>query len=81
MTEMSCHVIIIADIVMSGYPGSGYPGAPAGYPVPGAPSGYGGGGPPVDPAVNEWFRAVDQDNSGQIDAKELGQVIITISHF
>ena len=71
---------------MSGYPGGGYPGAPAGYPVPGAPSGYppaggyGGGAPPIDPAVSEWFRAVDQDNSGQIDAKELGQVIIAISH-
>ena len=24
--------------------------------------------------VEQWFRAVDQDNSGQIDAKELGQV-------
>ena len=64
---------------MSGYPGGGYPGAPGGYPVPGAPSGYPpaggyGGGPPIDPAVMEWFRAVDQDNSGQIDAKELGQV-------
>ena len=71
----------------SGYPGApaGYPapGAPGGYgPVPGAPGGYpppaGGYGPPaappVDPAVAEWFRAVDQDNSGQIDAKELGQV-------
>ena len=68
-----------------GYPGAGYPapGAPGGYgPVPGAPGGYpppaGGYGPPaappVDPAVAEWFRAVDQDNSGQIDAKELGQV-------
>ena len=75
---------------MSGYPGSGYPGAPGGYPgapgapggyppAPGAPGGYPpaggyGGGPPVDPAVAEWFRAVDQDNSGHIDAKELGQV-------
>ena len=89
---MTCHdlVIIISEIVMSGYPGSGYPGAPGGYPgapgapggyppAPGAPGGYPpaggyGGGPPVDPAVAEWFRAVDQDNSGQIDAKELGQV-------
>ena len=66
-----------------GYPGApagGYPGAPGGgYPAPGgyppAP-GYGGGAPPVqvDPAVAQWFRAVDQDNSGHIDAKELSQV-------
>jgi len=26
----------------------------------------------VDPQVAQWFQAVDQDNSGQIDAKELG---------
>jgi len=25
--------------------------------------------------VREWFQAVDQDNSGQIDAKELGQAL------
>ena len=29
----------------------------------------------VDPAVAQWFSAVDQDNSGHIDAKELGQVL------
>jgi len=29
----------------------------------------------VDPQVANWFRAVDQDNSGQIDAKELGQAL------
>ena len=65
---------MISDIVMSGYPGGGYPGAPAGYPGGGYPPAGGYGAPPVDPAVMEWFRAVDQDNSGQIDAKELGQV-------
>ena len=27
--------------------------------------------------VQQWFQAVDQDNSGQIDAKELGQVHCT----
>ena len=29
----------------------------------------------VDPQVAQWFQAVDQDNSGQIDAKELGQAL------
>ena len=68
---------------MSGYPGGGYPGA-GGYPGGGYPGagGYPGGGypgaggpqPQIDPAVAQWFRAVDQDNSGHIDAKELGQV-------
>ena len=51
---------------MSGYPGGGYPGA-AGGGYPGAPQ--------VDPNVAQWFRAVDQDNSGQIDAAELGQAL------
>merc|ERR1712107_681455 len=37
---------------------------------------YPGAAPtPVDPQVEQWFRAVDQDNSGQIDAKELGQAL------
>ena len=45
----------------SSVPGGGYPGA-------------GGPQPQIDPAVAQWFRAVDQDNSGHIDAKELGQV-------
>ena len=58
---------------MSGYPGGDYPGAPGGgYPPAGG--GY-PGAPPVDPNVAQWFRAVDQDNSGQIDASELGQAL------
>ena len=66
---------------MSGYPGGSYPGAPGGYPpaggYPPSAGGYGAPAPPVqvDPAVAQWFRAVDQDNSGHIDAKELGQVL------
>ena len=71
---------------MSGYPGGAYPGAPGGgYPggAPGGgypPAGGAGGYPPapapqVDPNVAQWFRAVDQDNSGHIDAKELGQAL------
>ena len=57
-----------------GYPGAGAPpGGPGGYP-PG-PGGYPGAQPPVDPQVMQWFQAVDQDNSGQIDAKELGQAL------
>merc|ERR1719431_2282638 len=70
----------------AGAPAGGYrPGAPpggmppGGYPGghPGAPGGYqmGGGRPPVDPQVASWFRAVDQDNSGQIDAMELGKAL------
>lgn len=30
------------------------------------------GAPPgVDPTIMSWFKAVDQDNSGQINAREL----------
>ena len=29
----------------------------------------------MDPQVAQWFQAVDQDNSGQIDATELGQAL------
>jgi len=63
-----------------GQPGGGYPGAGApggGYPGAGAPPGQYGGAPvaQVDPQVAQWFQAVDQDNSGQIDAKELGQAL------
>lgn len=29
----------------------------------------------VDPEVAQWFQAVDQDNSGHIDAVELGQAL------
>ena len=59
-------------------PGGGYPGAGAppggGYPGAGGP-GYPGATPPVDPTVAQWFQAVDQDDSGQIDATELGQAL------
>ncbi|XP_042856848.1 peflin-like [Penaeus japonicus] len=71
-----------------GYPGQqppgGYPGQqpPGGYPGQQPhPGGYGGqpgyqGVPPgMDPNVVSWFRAVDQDNSGQINAHELGQAL------
>jgi len=67
----------------AGAPGGGYPGG-AGAP-PGQPGGYGGappgqpgfpgGQPQVDPQVMQWFQAVDQDRSGQIDAKELGSAL------
>lgn len=29
----------------------------------------------MDPQVRQWFQAVDQDNSGHIDSKELGQAL------
>lgn len=69
-----------------GYPGQqppgGYPGQqpPGGYPGQ-QPGGYGGqpgypGAPPgMDPNVVSWFRAVDQDNSGHINAVELSQAL------
>ena len=68
-----------------GYPGAapqqgGYPGAappPGGY--GGAPGGYGApqyGQPQIDPAVASWFRAVDQDNSGQITSSELKRALV-----
>lgn len=60
---------------MSGYPGGGYPGAPGGGYPPAGGAGYPGAAPAVDPNVAQWFRAVDQDNSGQIDATELGQAL------
>jgi len=70
-----------------GYPGAGAPGgaypggAPGGgYPGGAPPPGQAGyGAPPqhqpVDQQVMQWFQAVDQDRSGQIDAKELGQAL------
>merc|ERR1711915_888386 len=60
-----------------GYPGAGAPPGAGGYPGAGAPSGQYGGAPvvQVDPQVAKWFQAVDQDNSGQIDAAELGQAL------
>jgi len=49
-------------------------------PVPGV-----GGAPvtQVDPAVAQWFQAVDQDNNGHIDSKELSQALVNgdMSHF
>lgn len=60
----------------TGYPGApqgGYPGAPQGG-YPGAPGGY--GAPQVDPQIASWFNAVDQDRSGQIDAKELQRALV-----
>ena len=30
--------------------------------------------------MEQWFRAVDQDNSGQIDAKELGQAGVSLEY-
>jgi len=72
-----------------GYPGQrpqggGYPGAP-----PPQQQGYGGGAPPhqgygggqpgfggVDPQIAQWFNAVDQDRSGQIDARELQKALV-----
>jgi len=80
-----------------GYPGGGpaaggYPGGgPAGYQQPGAPppaggpAGYGGYAPqpPMDPNIASWFRAVDTDNSGQINADELSKALVNgnWSHF
>ena len=64
-----------------GYPGGGYPGIRAhpggGYSEAEAPPGGYGGAPytQVDPTVAQWFQAVDQDNSGHIDAKELGEAL------
>jgi len=77
-------------------PQQGYPGAPPhqqqqqGY---GAPGGYAQqaqqqryGAPPqpqVEPQIAQWFNAVDQDRSGQIDAKELQRALVNgnWSHF
>jgi len=68
----------------AGYPGAapggyppqqgGYPPQQGGYPPAGGP-GYPGAAPPVDPQVAHWFQAVDQDNSGHIDAAELQQAL------
>ena len=32
--------------------------------------------PPVDPQVQQWFNAVDQDRSGQITAGELSKALV-----
>jgi len=81
-----------------GYPGggpAGYGQQPGGYPgggpaagaPPGGPAGYGGYAPPqqppMDPNIASWFRAVDTDNSGQINAEELSRALVNgnWSHF
>jgi len=75
---------------MSGYPGSGYPsgarpgGYPGGAPAGGYPGGAPAGGYPygaapptsLNPLIVQWFSAVDQDRSGQIDAKELQRALV-----
>jgi len=71
-----------------GYPGSGAPPSAGGYPGSGGPPGPSttmGGAPvtQVDPAVAQWFEAVDQDNNGHIDANELCRALVNgdMSHF
>ena len=62
-------------------PGQSYGSAPppgqGGY-VGGGGGGYPPGGPGagVDPQVQQWFSAVDQDRSGQIDYKELQRALV-----
>jgi len=52
-------------------PGQGYQGAP-----PPGQGGYPGGGPAPNPQIAQWFNAVDQDRSGQIDSKELQKALV-----
>jgi len=57
-------------------PSQGYGGAP-----PPNQGGYGGAPPPnqyggVDTKIQQWFNAVDQDRSGQIDFKELQRALV-----
>ncbi|XP_042226183.1 peflin-like isoform X2 [Homarus americanus] len=64
-----------------GYPGQqphgGYPGQqpPQGYPGQQPQAGYRGAPPGMDPNIASWFRSVDQDNSGEINAPELKQAL------
>jgi len=80
-------------------PGQGYGGAPphsqgyggappsqgygGGAPPPQQGGGYPGGPPAVDAQIQQWFNAVDQDRSGQIDSKELQRALVNgnWSHF
>jgi len=62
-------------------PGQGYPGSapPPGQQYQGgAPpgQGYPGGQPAPNPQISQWFNAVDQDRSGQIDSKELQKALV-----
>lgn len=64
-----------------GYQGQGYQGAPPpgqGYQQGGAPPGGqpGYGAPQQNPQIAQWFNAVDQDRSGQIDGKELQKALV-----
>ena len=75
MILIICFFLQIIPKIMSGYPGSAYPGAPGGGSYPGgapgggypgsAPGGgyqYGGAPPPgINPMIVQWFNAVDQD--------------------
>ena len=56
---------------MSRFPGTTDFQENCGYQGSGAP--YAGG--QADPQVVQWFQSVDQDNSGQIDAAELGEAL------
>ncbi|XP_071477933.1 programmed cell death protein 6-like [Diadema antillarum] len=60
-----------------GAPGAAPPGAyhPAHGTPGGAPGAPGGVPPGMDPELCSWFTAVDQDNSGQVTAKELQQAL------
>jgi len=65
----------IFGVAPGGRPG-GIPGGIPGVAPGGAPA------PPVDPKVYMWLQAMDQDNSGHIDLKELGQALANgMGHF
>jgi len=65
----------IFGVAPGGRPG-GIPGGIPGVAPGGAPA------PPVVPKVDMWLQAMDQDNSGHIDMKELGQALANgMGHF